>query len=107
MKLLPIFATSVPLGLFAGSVVLARHAWPRLARASLADAARPVLLHAFRFVGLALLLPGSSRAGFTRRRVFIATLLVPLLLVTHALLFMQLLRGGAASARTPAPSARA
>jgi len=53
------FRISVALGLVAWSVFGGLYLWPRLQGRSRADALRPILLiHAFRFVGLAFLVPG-------------------------------------------------
>lgn len=53
------FGISIALGLVAWSVFGAAYLWPHLRERSRADALRPVLvIHAFRFVGLAFLVPG-------------------------------------------------
>lgn len=53
-----LFAGSVALSLLAWGVVCLR-CWPSLRRMPLADAARPILLlHSFRFLGLAFVIPG-------------------------------------------------
>jgi len=53
------FAISVALGFVAWSVFSALYIWPSLRGRSRADALRPLLMiHAFRFVGLAFLVPG-------------------------------------------------
>jgi hypothetical protein len=53
------FLISVIFGLVAWSIVAARYVWPDLRGRSRAEALRPILLlHAFRFVGLAFLVPG-------------------------------------------------
>ena len=53
------FFASIAFSFVAWSIVTARFIWPELARRSLADALRPLLvLHSFRFVGLAFLVPG-------------------------------------------------
>lgn len=53
------FVLSVALGLVAWGYVAAKYLWPALASRSKVDALRPLLvLHAFRFVGLAFLIPG-------------------------------------------------
>lgn len=150
------FALSVLLALVVWGITARRYIWPALRAQAHADALRPILLlHSFRFIGLAFLLPGvvspdlpaafarpaaygdlataivallalatsRSRAGVvlvwlfnlvgtidllnafyqgSRTGVgldpglqgaayFIPTVLVPLLLVTHALVFMILL----------------
>jgi uncharacterized membrane protein len=53
------FGISVALGFVAWSVFSALYIWPSLRGRSRADALRPLLMiHAFRFVGLAFLVPG-------------------------------------------------
>lgn len=155
-----IFLVSVLLGLAVWGLIGARYIWPALRERPRTEALRPLLLlHAFRFVGLAFLVPGvvshDLAEGFARpaaygdlttsllaliafatldRRVgtvivwvfnsvgtvdllnafyqadrlgvgttpglqgaayFIPTVLVPLLLVTHAMVFRILLRADA------------
>jgi hypothetical protein len=59
MNIRLIFGICVALGVVAWSVFGARYIWPALRDRSRADALRPlVMLHAFRFVGLAFLVPG-------------------------------------------------
>jgi hypothetical protein len=54
-----LFGVSVLLSFVAWGLVLWQYVWPELNRQSRDDAARPILLlHCFRFVGLAFLLPG-------------------------------------------------
>jgi hypothetical protein len=54
-----VFGVSVLLGLLVWGVIGARDIWPALRRRPRAEALRPLLLlHAFRFVGLAFLVPG-------------------------------------------------
>jgi hypothetical protein len=162
---LELFGASIVLSFIAWGVVTASYFWPELRRRPRAEALRPLLLlHAFRFVGLAFLVPGvvspelsaawarpaaygdlvaallallalaglKSRPGLALVWVFnlwgaadllyafyhanavgldpgrlgagyfIVTVLVPLLLITHALVFWLLVRGQtAAVARTP------
>ena len=156
-----IFGTSVAFGLIAWSIVIVRYVWPLLHGQSRTDALRPLLmLHSFRFVGLAFLVTGivspdlsaewarpaaygdfiaavlallalaalPSRSGialawifsvwggadllyafYQGNRVglepgqlgaayFILTVLVPLLLITHALAFRILLQRDAVEA---------
>jgi hypothetical protein len=156
-----LFGISVLLSFVAWGLVLRQYAWPELSRLSRADAARPILLlHCFRFVGLAFLLPGvvspnlasawalpaaygdlgaaflallafaclrttfgvalmwifnvwgsadlllafyeGNRVGLEPGQLgagyFIITVLVPLLLLTHALLFRILWRGDTVAA---------
>jgi hypothetical protein len=54
-----IFGTSVALGFVAWGIIAARYLWPALRNQPRARALRPLLLlHSFRFIGLAFLLPG-------------------------------------------------
>jgi hypothetical protein len=54
-----IFGASVAFSFVAWSIVTARYVWPALQGQARADTLRPFLiLHSFRFVGLAFLLPG-------------------------------------------------
>ncbi|HZE70979.1 MAG TPA: hypothetical protein VE135_15835 [Pyrinomonadaceae bacterium] len=54
-----LFGISVALGFVAWGIVAARYIWPALRNLSRANALRPLLLlHAFRFVGLAFLIQG-------------------------------------------------
>ncbi len=54
-----LFGISILLGFVTWGIVAARYFWPALRERSRADALRPILLlHAFRFVGLAFLVPG-------------------------------------------------
>jgi hypothetical protein len=53
------FFASIAFSFIAWSIVTARTVWPALSRRSRPDALRPLLvLHSFRFVGLAFLVPG-------------------------------------------------
>ncbi len=53
------FFVSIAFGLIAWGVVTARYIWPELRHQPRAEALRPVLmLHSFRFLGLAFLVPG-------------------------------------------------
>ncbi len=162
-----VFGLTIVLALFTWGMVAARYAWPKLRALPRTEALRPVLLlHAFRFFGLAFLVPGvvspalpaalahpaaygdfvtsllallalatlSSRPGTivvwlfnvvgttdlllayyngTRTGLgldpgllgalyFIPTVLVPLLLVTHVLVFRLLLGAEARRVATPA-----
>lgn len=150
------FFVSIAFAFIAWWIVAARYVWPRLRAQSRADALRPILvLHSFRFIGLAFLVPGvvspdlpsafahsaaygdivaatlallslatlRSRAGIMvvwifniwgtldllnafyqgnhaalvpgelGATYFVPTLLVPLMLITHALAFRILLQG--------------
>lgn len=54
-----LFFVSIGFSLIAWSVVTARYIWPRLRVQTSADAMRPILvLHSFRYIGLAFLVPG-------------------------------------------------
>src|SRR5690348_14042572 len=53
------FFISVAFSLIAWSIVAARYIWPKLRHRDRAEALRPLLiLHSFRFMGLAFLVPG-------------------------------------------------
>ena len=164
MPALALFGTSVALGFVTWGIVAARYLWPALRNQPRAEALRPLLLlHSFRFIGLAFLVPGvvspdlpeayarpaaygdliaavlallalaalRSRPGIALVWVFnvwgtadllyafyqgvigvglepgqlgaayfIPTVVVPLLLITHGLVFRLLLRGdGVAASR--------
>ena len=54
------FFASIAFGFIAWSVVVTRYIWPRLRLLPRADALRPILiLHSFRFIGLAFMVPGA------------------------------------------------
>jgi hypothetical protein len=54
-----IFFISIAFSLTAWGIVTARYIWPELRLRPLAEALRPLLiLHSFRFIGLAFLIPG-------------------------------------------------
>jgi hypothetical protein len=56
-----LFGTSVAFGFVAWAVVATLYIWPQLSTQSRIDALRPLLvLHAFRFIGLAFLVPGGQ-----------------------------------------------
>src|SRR5262249_16567679 len=164
MSSLELFGASIALSFTAWGVVTAAYFWPELRSRPRAEALRPLLLlHAFRFVGLAFLIPGvvspdlpaawarpaaygdvvaallallalaglKSRAelplvwvfnlsgaadlisgfylahavgldpGHLGAGYFIVTVLVPLLLITHALLLRLCLRGETADRAHP------
>jgi hypothetical protein len=164
MAQLALFNLGIVSGLIAWSIVVYHYVWPELRSRSRAEALRPLLmLHSFRFIGLAFLVPGVvapelpaafaqpaaygdfvaavlavlALAGLPHRfgaalvwlfniwgsadlvyafyqgfRVglepgqlgatyFILTIVVPLLLVTHALVFRLLLQGASAAAVAP------
>ena len=149
-----LFGISVALGFLAWGIVAARYLWPYLRSQPRIDALRPLLvLHSFRFVGLAFLVPGvvapelsaafarpaaygdliaavlallalaslqrswgmplvfnlwgtadllyafyqGNSVGFAPGQLgaayFIPTVVVPLLLITHGLMFRLLLQG--------------
>src|SRR5260370_16682692 len=53
------FFASIAFSLIAWGIVTARYIWPELRFRQRADALRPLLiLHSFRFIGLAFLVPG-------------------------------------------------
>jgi hypothetical protein len=53
------FFLSIAFSLIAWGIVTARYIWPELRRRGRAEALRPLLvLHSFRFIGLAFLVPG-------------------------------------------------
>ena len=69
------FFTSVAFSLIAWGIVAARYIWPRLRLLPQADALRPILiLHCFRFVGLAFMVQGvvspELSAAFTHPAAF-------------------------------------
>jgi hypothetical protein len=54
-----IWGISVAFGLLAWSVFAAQYIWPAISKRERAEALRPILtLHAFRYIGLAVLIPG-------------------------------------------------
>ena len=56
------FFVSIAFSCIAWGIVAARYIWPQLRLRQRAEALRPLLiLHSFRFVGLAFLVPGVSR----------------------------------------------
>ena len=53
------FFVSIAFSLIAWGIVTARYIWPELRRRERAEALQPLLiLHSFRFIGLAMLVPG-------------------------------------------------
>jgi hypothetical protein len=156
-----LFGTSIALSFLVWGIIATQYLWPALRNQPRLDALRPLLLlHSFRFIGLAFLVPGvvspDLPAGFARpagfgdliaaalallalaglrsslgiglvwvfnlwgsadllhayyqgrigvgvepgqlgATYFIPTVVVPLLLVTHALVFRLLLRGNGAA----------
>ena len=164
------FFVSIGFGFIAWGIVATRYIWPKLRLLGRAEALRPLLiLHSFRFIGLAFLVPGvvspdlppafahsaaygdiiaatlallslaslSSEAGVAIAWIFnlwgsadllsafyhanaaalipgqlgaayfIPTLVVPLLLITHGLIFRILLQGGEVAVPERSPSAPA
>src|SRR5262249_51660219 len=88
------FGASVALGFVAWGVVAARYLWPALRDRPRADALRPLLLlHSFRFIGLAFVVPGvvspDLPAAFARPAAY-GDLIAALL----ALLALAALRSG-------------
>jgi hypothetical protein len=54
-----LFGISIGLGFLVWGIIAARYLWPALRERPRADALRPLLLlHSFRFIGLAFLVPG-------------------------------------------------
>ena len=54
-----LFGISVAFGFIAGGIVAAQYCWPLFSAQARVDASRPLLLlHSFRFVGLAFLVKG-------------------------------------------------
>jgi hypothetical protein len=54
-----LFGVSIGLGFLVWGIIAARYLWPALRERSRAEALRPLLLlHSFRFIGLAFLVPG-------------------------------------------------
>jgi hypothetical protein len=161
MSQLALYGTAICLSFVAWGLVTARYIWPVLRRQSRTEALRPLLLlHSFRFVGLAFLVPGvvspdlpaafanaaaygdllaavlavlalatgptgvgialvwvfnvwgtvdllyafylGNRVGLEPGQLgaayFVVTVLVPLLFITHGLVFWLLMRGNAAPA---------
>ena len=159
------FYASIVFSFIAWSVLAARYIWPRLRQCEREEALRPLLmLHSFRFVGLAFLVPGvvspglpaifaqsaaygdvvaaalallslallrsaagvamawlfnlwgsadlfhaffeANRSGLAPGQLgatyFVPTLVVPLLLITHAIAFRILLRNRSTSIETEA-----
>jgi hypothetical protein len=69
------FFASIAFALVAWGIVVSRYLWPRLRVRQRADALRPILvLHTFRFIGLAFLVPGVASAelapAFARQAAF-------------------------------------
>lgn len=59
MPVLAIFGTTVLLSFIAFGIIAFQYLWPALCNLPRADALRPLLLlHSFRFIGLAFLVPG-------------------------------------------------
>jgi hypothetical protein len=90
MSPLILFGLSVAFGLVTWSIVAAQYLWPALRTLPRDEALRPLLLlHSFRFMGLAFLIPGvvspDLAAGFTKPAAYgdlIAALLALLALAT-------------------------
>src|SRR5580700_12060748 len=59
MQSQPAFFVSIAFSLIAWGIVTSRYIWPELRLRQRAEALRPLLiLHSFRFIGLAVLVPG-------------------------------------------------
>src|SRR6266702_5643825 len=59
MPMALIFGISVAFGLVAWGVFASQYIWPTISKRERADALRPILvLHSFRYIGLAVLVPG-------------------------------------------------
>ena len=83
-----LFGISVAFGFLAWGIVAARYIWPHLRNKPRVDALRPLLiLHSFRFVGLAFLVPGvvspDLPAAFARPAAYgdLATAILALLAI--------------------------
>ena len=86
-----IFFASIVLSFIAWGVVTARYIWPELRLRPTAEALRPLLiLHSFRFIGLAFLVPGvvstDLPAAFARGAAYGDTIAAALALVSLLLL---------------------
>src|SRR5215468_8232592 len=85
-----LFGISVAFGFVAWGIFTIHYVWPELSRRSRVDALRPILiLHSFRFIGLAFLVPGvvspELSGGFARPAAYgdlIAAVLALLALMT-------------------------
>ncbi len=65
-----LFFASIAFSLIAWGIVAARYIWPEIRLRPRADALRPLLiLHSFRFIGLAVLVPGVVSPDLQHRRV--------------------------------------
>src|SRR6516165_504285 len=105
---MPSFFVSIAFSFIAWSVVAAQYIWPELRLQPRAAALRPLLiLHSFRFLGLAFLVPGvvlpDLPSAFSHPAAYgdliAATLaLLSLLLITHGLAFRILLQQGTEAA---------
>ena len=96
------FFGSIAFSFVAWSVVAARYVWPRLRHRPRAEALRPLLiLHSFRFVGLAFLVPGVVSADLPMAFAHSAALgdAIAAILALLALLSLPL-RGGVVIAWT-------
>jgi len=162
MSQLALYGIGIVFGFIAWGIVTAQYIWPELSQRSRADALRPLLIvHCFRFIGLAFLVPGvvapdlpgafarpaaygdliaailamvalaalktrlglllvwvfnlwgtidllyafyeGNQVGLRPEQLgaayFIVTVLVPLLFITHGLMFRLLLRGSTHTSR--------
>jgi hypothetical protein len=89
------FFVSIGFSFIAWGMVAARYIWPALRQRSSAEALRPLLLlHTFRFVGLALLVPGIVAPDLPHAFAYSAAF-GDLIAATLALLALMTLRAGA------------
>ena len=85
-----LFGISVAFSFVVWGIIASRYIWPTLGRRIGADAVRPILLlHGFRFVGLAFLVPGVVSPGlpaaFARPAAYgdLATAILALLAIAN------------------------
>ena len=88
------FFSSIAFAFIAWGIFAKRYMWPKLRVLPRAEALQPILiLHSFRFVGLAFLVPGvvspDLPSAFAHSAAYGAP---PLLLITHGLAFRILLQ---------------
>ena len=89
------FFVSIAFAFIAWGIVATRYIWPKLRLLQRADALRPLLvLHSFRFVGLAFLVPGVVSADLPPAFAHSAAY-GDIIAATLALLALASLRGGA------------
>jgi hypothetical protein len=95
MSQFALYGTAIAFGFLAWAVVTAQYIWPELSRRSRGDALRPLLmLHGFRFIGLAFVMPGvvssDLPAAFARPAAFGDLAAAALALVALAMLRSRL-----------------